>query len=93
MGVANSVEKKIKDGAVIVDVRTVDEFEDGHYPKAINIPVNELPKRAAEIGPKDKPVLLYCASGSRSAMGAMLLKTMGFTDVTNAGGLDDLPEL
>ncbi len=92
MGVANSVAKKIQEGAVIVDVRTIDEFEDGHYPKAINIPVNELPRRAAEIGPKDKPVLLYCASGSRSAMGTMLLKTMGFINVTNAGGLEDLPE-
>jgi phage shock protein E len=92
MGAVNSVEKKIQEGAVIVDVRTIDEYEDGHFPKAINIPVNELPKRAAEIGPKDKPVLLYCESGSRSAMGAMLLKTMGFSDVTNAGGIADLPE-
>ncbi len=93
MGLFNSVEKKIQEGAVIVDVRTPDEYEDGHYPNAVNIPVGELLKRAAEIGPKDKAVLLYCESGSRSAMGARLLKTMGFSDVTNAGGISDMPAL
>jgi len=91
MGHFNSVEKKIQEGAVVVDVRTPDEYEDGHFPNAINIPVGELIKRAAEIGPKDKAVLLYCASGSRSAMGAKLLKTLGFVDVTNAGGIYDMP--
>lgn len=92
MGVANSVAKMIAEGAVVIDVRTVDEYEDGHMPNAINIPVGELVKRTAEIGPKDKPVVLYCETGSRSAMGAMLLKTMGYSNVTNAGGIADLPE-
>jgi Rhodanese-related sulfurtransferase len=82
----------IEEGALVIDVRTIDEYEDGHLPNAINIPVGELIKRAAQIIPKDKPVLLYCESGSRSAMGAMLLKTMGYHNVTNAGGIADLPE-
>jgi len=91
MGFFNSVEQKIKAGAVIVDVRSQDEFADEHFPKALNIPVNELSARAAEIGSKDKPVVLYCASGARSAMGARILKSLGFADVVNAGGLSDMP--
>ena len=91
MGFFNSVEQKIEAGAVVVDVRTADEFADEHFPAALNIPVGELAARAGEIGPMDKPVVLYCASGSRSAMGAHILKTMGFADVTNAGGLYDMP--
>lgn len=91
MGFFSSVEQKIKAGAVVVDVRTGDEYADEHFPKALNIPVGELSARAAEIGPKDKPVVLYCASGARSAMGARILKAQGFSDVTNAGGLYDMP--
>lgn len=87
----NSVEQKIKAGAVVVDVRTVDEYEDEHFPKALNIPVNELQARTGEIGATDKPVVLYCASGARSAMGARILKSLGYKDVTNAGGLYDMP--
>lgn len=87
----NSVEQKIKAGAVVVDVRTVDEYEDEHFPKALNIPVNELQTRTGEIGATDKPVVLYCASGARSAMGARILKSLGYKDVTNAGGLYDMP--
>lgn len=86
-----SVEQKIKAGAVVVDVRSVDEYQDEHFPKALNIPVNELSSRAGEIGSKDKAIVLYCASGSRSAMGARILKSLGFTDVVNAGGLYDMP--
>ncbi|HUX49506.1 MAG TPA: rhodanese-like domain-containing protein [Spirochaetia bacterium] len=90
---ANVILEKIRTGAAIIDVRTEDEFMDGHYPNAVNIPVNEIMDRAEEIGPKDKPVVVYCESGSRSAYAAMMLKVEGFTDVTNAGGLVDMPEL
>jgi len=89
----NVILEKIRTGAAIIDVRTEDEFMDGHYPNAVNIPVNEIMDRAEEIGPKDKPVIVYCESGSRSAYAAMMLKVEGFTDVTNAGGLVDMPEL
>jgi phage shock protein E len=87
----NIVEQKIKSGGVVVDVRTQDEYEDEHFPGSINIPVNELVSRAKEIGDKEKSILLYCASGARSAMGARLLKSLGFKDVVNAGGLYDMP--
>ena len=88
----NPVLAKIQAGAAIIDVRSPDEFADGAYPKAKNIPVNSLPNRITEVGPKDKPVVVYCASGGRSAVAAQILKANGFTDVTNAGGLEDMPE-
>lgn len=88
---ANIVQEKIKSGAFILDVRTLEEFEDEHYPDALCIPVNELPARLGEI-PKDKSIIVYCATGARSAYAARILKSYGYTDVVNAGGLYDLPE-
>ena len=88
----NNIEAKIRAGAAIIDVRSPGEFAGGAYPKALNIPIKTLEQRLAEVGPKDKPVVVYCASGGRSAVAEQLLKANGFTDVTNAGGLDDMPD-
>jgi len=87
----NTVKDKIAAGARLVDVRTPAEFKDGSYPGAINIPISVLPVRMNELEPKDKPIVLFCASGARSGQGARLLKQAGFTDVINAGGLDNMP--
>jgi phage shock protein E len=84
------VKQKIEAGAKIVDVRSPDEYRDGGYPGAVNIPLQSLAARLGEI-PKDKPVVLYCASGARSGMAARQLKQAGYADVTNAGGLSDMP--
>jgi phage shock protein E len=84
------VKQKIDAGATIIDVRTPEEFRDGAYPGAINIPVSSLGNRLADIS-KEKPVVLYCASGARSASAARTMKQAGFTDVVNAGGLGDMP--
>jgi phage shock protein E len=84
------VKQKIDAGATIIDVRTPEEFRDGAYPGARNIPVGNLSARLGEI-PKDKPVVLYCASGARSASAARTMKQAGFVDVINAGGLGDMP--
>ncbi len=86
----NVVMEKIKGGAQVVDVRSPEEFRDGFYPGAVNIPVQDLTRRLGEIK-KDRAVVLYCASGSRSGMAARVLKQAGFTDVINAGGLGDMP--
>jgi phage shock protein E len=88
---ALSLLDKIKAGAKIVDVRTPGEFADGAYPGAVNIPLNILGAKLDELGPKDKPIILYCASGARSAQAARMLKQAGYVDVVNAGGLDDMP--
>jgi phage shock protein E len=86
----NVVLEKIKAGAQIVDVRSPEEFRDGFYPGAVNIPVQDITRRLGEIK-KDQAVVLYCASGGRSGMAARVLKQAGFTDVINAGGLGDMP--
>ncbi len=86
-----NVKDMIAAGAVVVDVRTEGEFAEEAYPGAVNIPLSSLGNRVGELGAKDKPVVLYCASGARSAAAARLLKQAGFTDVVNAGGLDDMP--
>jgi len=82
--------EKIEAGASVVDVRSPGEFASGSYPGALNIPVQSLLARMGEI-PKDRPVVLYCASGARSAMAAGLLRRAGHADVVNAGGLADMP--
>ncbi len=87
----NIVKQKIEAGAKIVDVRSPEEFRDGAYPGAVNIPLQDLARRAGEI-PKEKPVVLYCASGARSGLAARQLKQAGFADVVNAGGLGDMPQ-
>ena len=87
-----SIKEKIKAGAAVIDVRTADEFADGAYPGAKNIPVDVIQNKLDQVGPKDKSVIVYCASGGRSAAAQKILRASGFTDVTNAGGLDDMPE-
>lgn len=87
---ANVVAEKIKAGAQVVDVRSVEEFRDGGYAGAVNIPVQELGRRIGELE-KGRPVVLYCASGARSGVAARMLKQAGFADVINAGGLGDMP--
>lgn len=84
------VKQKIEAGASIVDVRTPEEYRDGGYPGAVNIPLQVLGARLGEI-PKDRPVVLYCASGGRSGLAARQLKAAGYADVINAGGLGDMP--
>jgi phage shock protein E len=86
----NVVVDLIKAGAQVVDVRSPEEFRDGSFPGAVNIPVGELGRRLAELK-KDKAVVLYCASGARSGAAARLLKQAGYPEVVNAGGLGDMP--
>lgn len=83
--------KALLDKATVVDVRTPAEFAAGHHPRAINIPVDQVQSRLAEFGDKSKPVVVYCASGSRSGHAKRLLEAAGFRDVTNAGGFYNLP--
>ncbi len=71
-------------GAVFVDVRSAAEFASGNAPGTINIPMNELGSRLGEI-PKTTPVVLCCASGTRSGMAKMLLKKNGYPTVYNIG--------
>lgn len=89
---ATVVLAKIKAGARIIDVRTPEEFSSGAYRKAKNIPLQTLSNRLEELGAKDKPIVLYCASGSRSSQAARILKKAGFSDISDAGGLSSMPQ-
>jgi rhodanese-related sulfurtransferase len=73
-----------KNGAVFVDVRSAGEFASGNAPGTINIPLQELGSRLGEI-PKSSPVVLCCASGTRSGMAKLLLKKNGYQEVYNIG--------
>jgi|JI10StandDraft_1071094.scaffolds.fasta_scaffold861905_2 phage shock protein E len=79
--------RMVKEGAKLVDVRSPGEFSSGHLPGAINVPLQELGAQAKKLGEKDKPVVLYCASGTRSAMARSTLKGLGFTQVFNLGSM------
>lgn len=72
------------EGAVLLDVRSVAEYAVGHAPDTLNIPLHELGARLGEL-PRDRPVVVCCASGTRSGMARLQLLTRGFKRVYNAG--------
>jgi phage shock protein E len=74
----------IKNGAVIIDVRTRDEFKRGHNKNSVNIPLDKLTESLKKLD-KKKPVITCCASGARSGTAASYLKSKGFEQVVNAG--------
>jgi rhodanese-related sulfurtransferase len=78
-----------KRGAIFVDVRSDSEFSTVNAPGTINIPIQELKSRAVEL-PKDRDVVLCCASGSRSGMAKLILKSQGFKKVHNVGTWSNL---
>jgi len=76
-------------GAVVVDVREAHEHNAGHVPGAVNVPLESLAERIAEVLPdKDAPVITYCNGGNRGGIGADTLQTLGYRNVFSiAGGL------
>ena len=87
--------KLVAAGAVVLDVRTADEYAEAHLPQAINVPVQELTNRIGEVdklvgSDKARPVVVYCAAGGRAAKAKAQLEAAGFSNVVNGGGLDDL---
>lgn len=85
MGPAADFAGLVAKGAIIVDVRTPGEFGGGNIRGSLNIPVQSLPGRLAEIR-KGKPVITCCASGVRSATAKRILEAAGFPEVHNGGG-------
>lgn len=75
----------IKDGAMIVDVRTPGEFQGGHIKGSLNLPLQSLQGSLGKI-PKNKTVITCCASGMRSASAKSVLKSAGYAEVYNGGG-------
>ena len=69
----------------ILDVRSKEEFDSGHIEGAYLLPVSELENRLAEL-PQDKPIIVYCRSGSRSTSAANILLEKGFKEIFNMKG-------
>lgn len=80
----------VKDGALLLDVRSPGEFSEGHLPGAVNVPVQELEASLASLSPdKARPIVVYCRSGMRSAKARKVLLSAGFTRVEDLGGLSN----
>jgi phage shock protein E len=86
--------KLLTEGALIIDVRSPEEFRSDHLKGVANIPLDTLeavvPKRAPD---KSKPLLLHCLSGTRSGMAKRTLASMGYTNVHNLGSLSRAREI
>ena len=81
----------IASGALVIDVRTPAEFNEGHFPGAINIPHEKVIEGLRHRGTKpDRAVVVYCHSGNRSGKAEAMLVTGGFSRVKDAGGLEAL---
>ncbi len=80
-----------RDDLTVIDVRTPEEFADGHLSGAELVDIHE-PAFADEVNglDRDGSYVLYCRTGNRSGQAAALMEELGFTEVYNAGGLDDL---
>jgi phage shock protein E len=87
--------KLIGSGAVVIDVRTPDEYAEGHVPNAVNIPVQEMSSRLDDVAKlvandRARPIVVYCARGGRAATAKEQLDAAGYAHVVNGGGFDDL---
>lgn len=74
-------------GAVVLDVRTPQEYREGHVPGSKNVPLQTIDKVASAAGNKETALFVYCYSGARSRQAVSLLQRMGYTNVTNIGGI------
>ena len=75
----------VKNGAIILDVRSKGEYTGGHIKGSINISVETLSANLSKLKDKQKPIITCCASGMRSASAKSILKSRGYTEVHNGG--------
>ena len=80
----------VKQGAIILDVRSKGEYSGGHINGSINISVDTLSSNLAKLKDKNKTIITCCASGMRSASAKSILKSNGYTSVYNGGGWSNL---
>lgn len=81
---ADRAEELIKAGALVLDVRESAEFQQGHLPKAVNVPRGVLEFKVGnhpQLQDQSLPILIYCKNGGRSTLAANTLQQMGFTQV------------
>lgn len=75
------------EGAVLLDVRTPQEYREGHIPGSVNVPLQSLNTADQIPAGKDAPLFVYCYSGARSSQAIRLLAGMGYTNTKNIGGI------
>ena len=75
------------ENAVLLDVRTPQEYGEGHIPGSKNVPLQTLDKVRSVVENKDTELFVYCYSGARSRQAASTLRQMGYTNVRNIGGI------
>lgn len=80
----------LKEGALIIDVRSKGEFAGGHIKDALNIPLDQLGSNLSKLKDKNRIIICCCASGMRSGSATGILKTKGYTNVYNGGGWSGL---
>ncbi len=87
VGAIEATQLSNRENAVFLDIRENKEYQGGHIPEAIHIPLSQLSGRVSELGKyKDNPVIAYCRSGNRSNAAGGVLKKNGFESVYNLGG-------
>jgi phage shock protein E len=79
--------------ATIIDVRSPGEFSMGHVDGSINIPLQEIPERVADLKAMGRPIVVCCASGNRSGQAERFLRQQGIADVSNGGSWNDVERL
>lgn len=77
-------------GPIIVDVRTPMEFTMGAVPDAVNVPLDDIASWSEQVADKGREIVVYCASGARSSYAVRVLSQLGFTNVSNGGGIHDM---
>ena len=75
----------VKQGAIILDVRSKGEYNGGHIKGSINIPVDQLVKNLSKLKDRNRTIITCCASGSRSSMAKSILKSNAYVNVYNGG--------
>lgn len=86
---ADEAKQLLRNGAVLLDVRTSGEYSSGTAGQALNLPLDQITARAEQVIPdKDKPILVFCLSGTRSAMAKSVLQQAGYKSVHNLGSLN-----
>jgi len=86
----NKIKEALKKGAVIVDVRTPHEYDNGRIPGSINIPVDRISASVERIRLMKKPVIVCCESGARSDTAKNILKSAGVQEVHNGGSWESV---
>ncbi len=74
-------------GAVLLDVRTAEEYREGHIEGSINLPLDRITSVSSVVKDKDTPLLVHCLSGGRSGRAVDSLKQIGYNNVKNIGGI------